>query len=679
MNLQQAHIRAEELRALIREHNKRYYLDNAPVISDFEYDILLHELESIEKKFPSLYDKNSPTQKVGSDNLPHLAQFPHRYPMLSLSNSYDEGEIREFDQRIRKATDREFHYVCELKFDGTAICLTYEKGVLVRALTRGDGQKGDNVTANVLQIPEIPSRVSGAGLPDVFEIRGEIILPFEAFDRLNAERAANEEALFANPRNAAAGSLKLLDYNEVARRGLSCFLYHVLGESLPSDSHFALMQLAKTWGFPVLDQALIQGRPRPAMALCENIEEVMAFLASWSEARRALPFATDGVVIKVDGLSLQRALGMTAKSPRWATAFKFKAEQAQTPLLTVEYQVGRTGAITPVAQLAPVLLSGSTVKRASLHNAEQIALLDLRIGDTVVVEKGGEIIPKITAIVPELRPAQALPIDFITHCPECGTALVRDEGEAKFFCSNILNCPPQVMGRILHFMSRKAMNILGGEALVAQLYQRGWLVDVSDLYRLNREQLLSLDGFKDKSADNLLESIAASRTVAFPRVLYALGIRFVGETTAKYLAQHFGSLQAIEQASDEELQQSPEVGEVLTQSIRNFFAQPRNQAMIQALREAGLALEVGTQANTLLSETFINKQFVISGNFSISRETLKALIEQHGGKVLGQVSSQTTYLVAGDKAGPAKLQKAQKLQVEVLSEQALQTLIQQAP
>ena len=675
MTFKQATIRTEELRTLIREHNKRYYVDNAPSISDFEYDLLMQELEAIEKKFPELQHKDSPTQTVGNDSEAHFAQYPHRYPMLSLSNSYDLEELREFDQRIRKSISQPFHYACELKFDGTAICLSYQRGKLLRALTRGDGQKGDNVTDNIRTIKEIPYHISAPDLPEDFEIRGEILLPFAAFERLNAERADKEEALFANPRNAAAGTLKLLDSTEVARRGLHCLLYHLLGEQLPLERHSQLMQKAKAWGFPILDYVSIHGQPKAASAVCQDIDEVMDFIRGWDEARKALPFATDGIVVKVDELPLQRALGMTAKSPRWATAFKFKAEQAQTPLLGVEYQVGRTGAITPVALLEPVLLSGSTVKRASLHNAEQIALLDLRIGDTVVVEKGGEIIPKITAVVTQLRPILSQAINYISRCPECGTALVQVEGEAKSFCPNIWDCPPQIMGRILHFMSRKAMNILGGEALVEQLYQRGWLTDASDLYRLQREQLLALDNFKDKSADNLLESIAASRTVPFPRVLYALGIRYVGETTAKYLAQHFGSLQAIEQASDEELQQSQEVGEVLTQSIRAFFAQARNQAMIQTLREAGIALEMDADANTLLSEALINKQFVISGNFSISREALKTLIEQHGGKVLGQVSSQTTYLVAGDKAGPAKLQKAQKLNIALLSEEALQLMI----
>ena len=675
MNFKQAALRTEELRTLIREHNKRYYVDNAPSISDFEYDLLMQELEAIEKKFPELQHKDSPTQTVGSDSEARFAPYPHRYPMLSLSNSYDLEELREFDQRIRKSISQPFHYACELKFDGTAICLSYHKGKLLRALTRGDGQKGDNVTTNALTIPEIPSHITAPDLPEDFEIRGEILLPFADFERLNAERADSEEALFANPRNAAAGTLKLLDSNEVARRGLHCFLYHMLGEQLPWERHSELMQKATAWGFPILNQITIEGRPKPASAVCQNIDEVMDFIRGWDQARKALPFATDGIVVKIDELPLQRALGMTAKSPRWATAFKFKAEQAQTPLLDVEYQVGRTGAVTPVALLEPVLLSGSTVKRASLHNAEQIALLDLRLGDTVVVEKGGEIIPKITAVVSELRPAQAQPITFISQCPECGTALVKFEGEAKSFCPNIWDCPPQIMGRILHFMSRKAMNILGGEALVEQLYQRGWLTDASDLYRLQREQLLALDNFKDKSANNLLESIAASRSVAFPRVLYALGIRYVGETTAKYLAQHFGSLQAIEQASDEELQQSQEVGEVLTQSIRNFFAQSRNQNMIQALETAGIALEMDADAQALLSEALINKQFVISGNFSISREALKTLIEQHGGKVLGQISAQTHYLVAGSKAGPAKLQKAQKLQIPSLTEEALHEMI----
>ena len=679
MTFQQAQVRVAQLQGEIRKHNQHYYVDNAPVISDFEYDLLMQELEGLEKKFPSLRTADSPTQRVGNDLDPQkergFTQYPHQHPMLSLSNTYDQQELIEFDQRIRKSTDLPFTYVCELKFDGTAICLTYERGKLIRALTRGDGIKGDDVIQNILTIKDIPLYLQGDDYPELFEIRGEIILPFDAFDQLNQIRLQNEEPPFANPRNAAAGSLKLLDSQEVSQRGLRCYLYHLPDPHLSATRHSQLLEMASSWNLPVLKELIVDGKIEKPTLVCRTIEEVFEFIRYWQEKRHILSFAIDGVVIKVNELAVQRALGMTAKSPRWATAFKYKAEQAETLLLSVDYQVGRTGSITPVANLAPVLLSGTTVKRASLHNAEQIAQLDIRLHDTVTVEKGGEIIPKITGIVPELRPADAMPIHFITHCPECNTLLKKGEKEAKSFCPNIWNCPPQIMGRILHFMSRKAMNILGGEALVEQLFRRGMVSKASDLYSLTKEQLLSLDNFGDKSAQNLLDSIADSRSTPFPRVLFGLGIRYVGETTAKYLATHFGSIDALEQASEDQLMESQEVGDVLARSIRIFFAQPVNQTMLQELRQNGIQLELSQKEAGWRSETLKGLQFVISGNFSISREAIKELIEQHGGKTATQPSSQTDYVVAGAKAGPAKLQKAAKLHLKVIDETTFYTIL----
>ena len=690
MTFQEAQNRVTHLRDEIQWHNRRYYVENTPVISDFEYDLLMQELEGIEKKFPQLLTADSPTQRVGSDvhsdmgsgvdtaNERGFARYEHKYPMLSLSNTYSKGELVEFDQRIRKNIDTPYTYVCELKFDGTAICLSYEKGRLVRALTRGDGAIGDDVLQNVLTIKDIPAHLKGVGYPDRFEIRGEIFLPFEEFERINQIRQQEEEPLFANPRNAAAGTLKMLDREEVAKRGLRCYLYHLLGENLLSDCHSHLLEMAVGWGLPVLKSIFINNIVEKSTAVCHTLEDVFDFLHHWEDKRHALPFAIDGVVIKVNELPVQRALGMTAKSPRWATAFKFKAEQAETRLISVDYQVGRTGTITPVANLEPVLLSGTVVKRASLHNAEQMGLLDIRVNDTVVVEKGGEIIPKITAIIPEMRSTEAFPIPFITHCPECGMPLVKEETEAKSFCPNIWDCPPQIKGRILHFMSRKAMNILGGESLVEQLFAHNMVTKVSDLYRLTKEQLLTLDNFGDKSADNLLESISTSKSVPFSRVLFALGIRYIGETTAKHLASSFDSIKAIEQASDEMLKESKEIGDVLVKSIRSFFAQPLNQTIIQELKENGIQLEGSISQPQLASETLKGLQFVISGVFSISRDEIKVTIEQHGGKVMSQPSAQTDYLVCGANPGSSKLQKAAKSNINVISQEELYSLIQSA-
>ncbi|MCL2738259.1 MAG: NAD-dependent DNA ligase LigA [Bacteroidales bacterium] len=676
MTFQQAQSRAARLREEIAGHNRRYYVDNAPVISDFEYDILMQEIMYIEQMFPDLRSADSPTQKPGSDldaKERGFARYAHKYPMLSLSNTYSEEELIEFDQRIRKGTELPFGYVCELKLDGTAICLSYEQGRLAKALTRGDGSIGDDVVQNILAIKEIPKQLPAGNYPPSFEVRGEVILPFEAFDRLNQSRQQNEESLFANPRNAAAGSLKLLDSAEVAQRGLQCYFHHLPEAQVTATLHSELLRMAASWGLPVLHSITIDGKQETTIQVCRNMEEALAFIRHWNKKRTSLPFAIDGVVVKVNELALQLALGMTAKSPRWATAFKYKAEQAETRLLSVDYQVGRTGSITPVANLSPVLLSGTVVKRASLHNADQIALLDIRLSDTVLVEKGGEIIPKITGVLTQFRPLEAPPIAFITHCPQCGSLLVKEEQEAKSFCPNIWECPPQIMGRILHFMSRKAMNILGGEALVEQLFKRGWVHKGSDLYKLTKEQLLGLDNFGEKSAQNLLTSIADSLSAPFSRVLFGLGIRHVGEATAKYLASRFGAIEALEQASEKELTESPEVGEVLARSIRNFFAQPVNQILIQELTDCGIQMREAPRNR--ISDALLNKQIVISGNFSISREAIKELIEQHGGKTTGQPSAQTDYLLAGAKAGPAKLQKAAKLQLKIISQEELNSLI----
>ncbi len=559
MNRSQAAIRVSELKSAINEHNKKYYVLNAPTISDFEYDMLLRELTTLEKKFPDLVTEDSPTQNVGSDISTEsrtFRQYAHKYPMLSLSNTYSREALKEFHNRIAKTTEREIEYVCELKFDGTAICLTYKNGKLFRALTRGDGTVGDDVTRNVERIKAIPSSLPPASSckvpwPDEFEIRGEILMPFSSFRELNALKEEQQETPFANPRNAAAGTLKLLSADEVERRGLDCFLYHLIADIPGIETHWQAMEAALEWGFPISKHR----------KLCRDLDQINEFLDYWDTARTGLKVATDGVVIKINDFSLQRALGMTAKSPRWATAYKFKAQQAATKLLSVDFQVGRTGAVTPVANLQPVLLSGTTVKRASLHNADQIALHDIRLGDTVFVEKGGEIIPKVVGVDLEVRPQDTVPFHYITHCPECGTLLERDPEEAKHFCPNRWGCPPQIKGRIEHFMSRKAMNILGGEALVDQLYSKGMVQDPSDLYDLTPEVLKSLDNWGDKSTDNLLKSIELLAKRTFPQIFICNRNPLCWRNHAKYLASHFGSLDNLRNAPEEVLIQAPEIGE----------------------------------------------------------------------------------------------------------------------
>ena len=658
--------RIEELRRQLELHNFKYYVENAPEISDFEFDAMMRELQDLERAHPEYADPNSPSVRVGSDLTAEFRTVKHRYAMLSLGNTYSLDELHEFIGRIEReagATD----YVCELKFDGTAISLTYEHGRLVRAVTRGDGVEGDDVTANVRTVRTVPLRLRGTDWPDLFEIRGEILMPYASFDRLNAEREANGEQLFANPRNAAAGTLKQQSSAVVARRGLDCTLYQLAGDELPFTSHWESLEKARQWGFKVSDAARI----------CRSVAEIDAFIEHWDTARRRLPFPTDGVVIKVNDFAVRRQLGFTAKAPKWAVAYKFKAERAATRLDSVSFQVGRTGAITPVANLEPVLLAGTTVRRATLHNAEQMAQLDIRPGDTVYVEKGGEIIPKIIGVDLAQRPADSHPFEYITVCPECGTPLVRYEGEAKHYCPNQSGCRPQIIGRIIHFIRRKALDIEGlGEETVELLYENGLVRDVADLYDLRAEQLAPLPRLGEKSADNIIRSVERSKAVPFQRVLFGLGIRFVGETTAKYLAEHFRSLDAVMRATREELVEADEVGEKIADAIREYFADAENLRIIGRLRQAGLQFEEA--ARELASEALAGRSFVVSGRFTRSRDEMKELIELHGGRNLAAVSGNVDYLVAGEKMGPAKLKKAEKLGIRILTEEEFLRMVGEA-
>ena len=671
MSRDEAEIRIQELRETIRENSRRYYVDNAPVISDYEFDHLMYELEDLEKQFPEFVTPDSPTQRVGSDLETQgagenaepsirreFAQYRHRYPMLSLGNTYSIDEIEAFAQRADKSLETAFSYCCELKFDGTAICLQYRDGALFRALTRGDGVVGDDVTDNVRRISNIPQRLHG-DYPADFEIRGEILMPYDAFERLNRERADEGEAPFANPRNAASGSLKLLDPEEVAHRGLWCTLYHMLGDNLPFETHDQALAAASSWGLPVSDKRRI----------CKDIDEIEDFIKGWDTERKNLPYATDGIVIKINELAFQRTLGFTAKSPRWAVAYKFKAEQALTPVLSIDYQVGRTGAVTPVANLEPVLLAGTVVKRATLNNADQMALLDIRVGDYVYVEKGGEIIPKITSVELSRRPADSRKPDFPSVCPDCGTKLVKEEGEAKWFCPNVDGCPTQIQGKMLHFLSRKAMNVLAGEATVEQLYQLNLAKSPADFYSLKKGQLMMLDGWKDRSAQRFLDSLEDSKKVGFERVLFALGIRYVGETTAKEVARHFGDIDAIASATKEQLLEVPDVGEVIAQSIVDYFADPRHIDEVKRLSQAGLRFSLKEEEQKAGSDALAGKTIVISGNFSISRDDMKALIERNGGRNSSSISSKTSFLLAGTKPGPEKVRKCEELGVMIVGEE----------
>ena len=670
MEKTQANIRAKELRDVLNEASRRYYVENMPTMSDYEFDMLLKELEAIEAQYPELITPDSPTQKVGSDlgkaktQKKEFEQHPHKYPMLSLGNTYDITEVEAFAERAAKGIGNAFTYSCELKFDGTAICLTYRNGKLFRALTRGDGTIGDDVTDNVRHITNIPQVLKSDSWPEEFEIRGEIYMPWEAFDRLNEEREKEEEQPFANPRNAASGSLKLIDSTQVANRGLECTLYHMLGENLPFTTHKEALDKAAEWGLPVSDKRKV----------CSSIDEIEEFINYWDTERKNLPFATDGIVIKVNELPYQEELGYTAKFPRWAVAYKFKAEQALTKLLSIDYQVGRTGAVTPVANLEPVQLSGTVVKRASLHNADQMQLLDIHVGDYVYVEKGGEIIPKITGVELSMRPVDASLPHFPQTCPDCGVTLVRDEQEAKAFCPNQSGCPTQIKGKLVHFLSRKAMNILTGDATVDQLYSKGYVWNVADFYELEKEHLLTLDGWKDRSAERFLNSIKESLKTPFEKVLYALGIRHVGETTAKTLAAYFKNIDNLAKASREELLQADDIGEVIADSILSYFDDETNRDTIDRLKAAGLKFEseVTTEKQ---SECLKGMTIVISGNFSVSRDEMKAMITANGGKNSGSISGKTTYLLAGEKAGPEKLKKAESLGVKVISEDEFRALL----
>lgn len=654
----------EELRTLLNRHNHLYYVENKPEISDFEFDTLLRRLQDMEAEHPEYYDENSPTVRVGSDLTSEFKTVRHSFPMLSLSNTYSLEELGEWIDRVEREVEHA-EYVCELKFDGTAISLTYENGSLKRAVTRGDGEQGDDVTTNVRTIGSVPLKLTGDGYPEYFEIRGEILMPYSSFERLNKEREANDEQPFANPRNAAAGTLKQQQSQVVAKRGLDCTLYQLAGKALPYDNHWQNLQAARSWGFKISDKARI----------CHSREEIFEFINFWDTERKTLPFPTDGIVIKVNDDASRRILGFTAKSPRWAVAYKFKAEQALTRLLKVTYQVGRTGAITPVANLEPVLLAGTVVKRASLHNADQIAALDIREGDMVYVEKGGEIIPKIVEVELSERPSDTTPLHYITTCPECGSELVRYESEAKHYCPNQSHCRPQIVGRILHFIRRKAMNIEGlGDETVELLFDNGLVNNIADIYDLKAYQIAGLPRLGDKSADNIMQSITKSKSVPLHRVIFALGIRFVGETTAKYLASHFKSLDALMAATREELLQTEEVGEKIADSIADYLADQQNRAIIERLRQAGLQFEA--EQTQKASNSLEGMNIVISGSFADhSRDELKLLIESHGGKNQSAVASNTTYLLAGAKIGPAKLQKATKLGVKIISEEEFIAMI----
>ncbi len=659
MTEEQAKKRIEELRKLINEYDYYYYVLAQPKISDYEYDMLMKELIELEEKFPQFKDPNSPTVRVGNDHDQHFEQAEHGYPMLSLSNTYSPEELLEFDQRIRKILGNEkYSYVCELKFDGVSINLKYENGRLVQALTRGDGYKGDIVTENVKTIRAVPLTLRGNDYPEKFEIRGEIIMPHDSFKRLNEERKKAGLPPFANPRNAAAGSIKLLNSAEVAKRGLDIFMYYLVGEKLPSDSHYENLMHAKKWGFKVSEH----------MKKVDNLKQVFDYIEYWDRERKNLPFDIDGIVIKIDSIRQQRILGETAKSPRWAIAYKFPAQRVVTRLISVDFQVGRTGAITPVANLEPVHLGGTIVKRASLHNADIIKNLDLHYGDYVYVEKGGEIIPKIVGVDKSRRPKDAKPVEFITHCPACGTKLVRDPDEAIHYCPNKWGCPPQIMGRIEHFVSRKAMDILMGEATIKQLYEAGLVKTVADLYDLKYEDLIKLERFGDKSARNLLESIERSKQVPYERVLYALGIRYVGEAIAKVLAKHFKSIDELMNASYEQLIAIPEIGDKIARSIIEYFKDPKNIEIIERLRKAGVQLQAKQEDTPQLLKGL---NFVVTGNFGTPerRKLIEDLVEKYGGKRQSSVNSKTNYIIAGENPGPSKMQKAKQLGIPVISAQ----------
>lgn len=659
--------RIDQLREELHLHNYNYYVLNAPVISDIEFDKLMRELQDLEAKHPEHFDENSPSMRVGSDINKNFTQVEHKYPMLSLGNTYSEAEVTDFYERVSKSLNEEFEICCEMKFDGTSISLTYENGKLVRAVTRGDGVKGDDVTDNVKTIRSIPLVLHGNDYPQNFEIRGEILMPWDVFEKLNREREAREEPLFANPRNAASGTLKSQNSAVVASRQLDAYLYYLLGENLPCDGHYENLQKAAEWGFKI---SHITRKVR-------TLDEVFEFIKYWDIERKNLPVATDGIVLKVNSLRQQRNLGYTAKSPRWAIAYKFQAEQALTKLIKVTYQVGRTGAITPVANLEPVQLSGTVVRRASLHNADIIASLDLHVGDMVYVEKGGEIIPKITGVDAASRKPDSEKITFITHCPECGSKLIRYEDEAAHYCTNETACPPQIKGKIEHFISRKAMNIEGlGPETVDLFYQEGMIHNVADLYHLQATDICRLERMGEKSAENIIQGILRSKEVPFERVLFALGIRFVGETVAKKIAKAFRSIDALMSATLDDLIHVDEIGEKIAQSILLYFANEKNRALIERLREAGLKLEADETDYSGYTDKLQGKSIVISGVFAHhSRDEYKEMIEKHGGKNVGSISKKTSFVLAGENMGPSKLEKAQKLGITILNEDEFLAMI----
>lgn len=671
MSPQEAKARIDALTQELKTYNYQYYVLANPAVSDLDFDLKLKELEALEREFPEWADPDSPTQKVGGDITDRFNTVPHRWPMLSLSNTYSEQELRDFDERVRKAIGDEVAYVCELKFDGLSISITYEHGVLKQAVTRGDGTQGDDVTANVKTINSIPNKLRTQGYPDLFEIRGEIFMHRPAFERLNNERIENGETPYANPRNFAAGTIKLQDSAAVARRPLDCFLYFLYCDNRNRlfSTHWDSIQAVKQWGFHVSEHS----------ALCGSIDEVLDFIHTWEKKKHHLSYDIDGIVIKVNDYAHQEELSFTAKSPRWAISYKYKAEQTQTQLLSVTYQVGRTGAITPVANLHPVLLAGTTVKRASLHNANEILRLDLHEGDTVYVEKGGEIIPKVTGVNLADRPVGTVPIQFPAECPECGTTLIRKDGEAIHYCPNDSGCPPQIIGRMQHFISRKAMDIEGmGDETIDTFFQKGLLRSIADIYRLAdaRDQLVTLERFGQKSIDNMMEGIEKSKNKPFEKVLFALGIRYVGETIAKKLVQHFKTIDALASATREEIESVPEVGERIAESLIEYFNQEAHRELIALLRAAGLQFEIAETQTVLASDHLAGKTFVISGVFEkYSREELTALIESHGGKMLSGISGKLDYLVAGDKMGPSKLAKAEKLQIPIIGEDDLLAML----
>jgi len=655
----------EDLRKKIEYHNHLYYNVNKPILTDYDFDQLLKELERLETEHPDYASELSPSMRVGKDENRSFEQKEHQFPMLSLSNTYNEEEIRDFEQRAKKIISEPITFCCELKYDGTSISVRYEKGKLVQALTRGDGSRGDDVTRNVLTIKNIPLFLQGDNYPDVFEIRGEIFMPLEVFRALNSEKEELGEAVFANPRNAAAGTLKLQNSKEVAKRNLACYFYYIAGENLSFESHFKSLQAAKDWGFNI----------PPYIQVCENIDEILNFINKWDKERKTLPFDIDGIVIKVDSLAQQQELGFTAKSPRWATAYKFKAERVSTQIISIDYQVGRTGAITPVANLKPVQLAGTTVKRATLHNSEQIAMLDIRIGDTVFIEKGGEIIPKVISVDLNKRDLFSQVLVYPLVCPECGTNLIKNEEEAKHYCPNSASCPPQIKGKIEHFVSRKGMDIAGAEATIDQLFQRGMIKNISDLYYLNQSELESMERFGKKSAENLISSIDKSKHAGLAKLLYSMGIRYVGETTAKHLAKYFGDMEKLKLASRDELLHVEEVGEKIADSIIEYFKDRDNSQIIDRLKDAGIDMSFEDKTEKV-SEILKGKTLVYSGTFkNYSREEIEQLIVSNGGKKGSSVSKKTDFLIAGEGMGPAKLEQAKKFKVPILKEEEFINMI----